>query len=271
MSLTARCLRNLLRNTHIIQVSNNTKAYNFRLLTQQQPTIRTIHTELAKFSASNSNRSLKDSFNAKKAEKPVVEEDDEDDFDFKNVKNMEQLKEKVLRNYLKEESKHNAKLMYVGGLTNQLKMAKILSLSSSVMGIGLLPFLSNTLSASTFFAQAFVYGTTGFFIFATPLLSQYLTRRYVSRMYYNEEEQKFKAVLFNFFLREYVLEFELKDVYVPDIPGAFSTLKLRTNNRSLFVDLNQIDDTRLVEKIMGYDKPFDIRKYTEGADKEKEN
>lgn len=140
----------------------------------------------------------------------------------------------------------------------------------SVMGIGLLPFLSKTLSTSTFFAQAFVYGTTGFFIFATPLLSQYLTRRYVSRMYYNEEEQKFKAVLFNFFLREYVLEFELKDVYVPDIPGAFSTVRLRTSNRSLFVDLNQIDDVRLVEKIMGYDKPFDIRKYTEGADKQKE-
>ena len=139
------------------------------------------------------------------------------------------------------------------------------------MGIGLLPFLTNTLSASTFFAQAFVYGTTGFFIFATPLLSQYLTRRYVSRMYYNYEEEKFKAILFNFFLFEYSLEFHIKEVYMPDIPGVFSTLKLKNNNgRSIFVDMNQIEDVKLVEKIMGYDKPFDIRKYTDANKTDKE-
>ena len=93
-------------------------------------------------------------------------------------------------------------------------------------------------------------------------------------MYYSAEEQKFKAILFNFFLREYVLEFELSDVYMPDIPGAFSTLKLRSSGRSLFVDLNQIEDVKLVEKILGYDKPFDIRKYADGAEnreKDKEN
>lgn len=62
---------------------------------------------------------------------------------------------------------------------------------------------------------------------------------------------------------EYVMEFDLKDVYMPDIPGVFSTLKIKSNKRSIFVDLNQIDDIALVEKIMGYDKPFDIRKYAE--------
>ncbi len=57
-------------------------------------------------------------------------------------------------------------------------------------------------------------------------------------MYYNYEEEKFKAVLFNFFLFEYSLEFHMKDVYMPDIPGVFSTLKLKNNSgRSIFVDI----------------------------------
>lgn len=268
-SMSLKSLRGLIRgtcNAHLASIPSRNERV-FRLITCQ----RSVHTNLTRLSASRPDQnSLKDSFNARKTNKEEVQpDDDDDDIDFEHVRNIDQLKQKVLEKYQKDEKKYNAQLVYVGGLTSQLKMAKILSLSSSAMGIGLLPFLTQTLSASTFFAQAFVYGTTGFFIFATPLLSQYLTRRYVSRMYYNYEEKKFKAVLFNFFLREYVMEFDLKDVYMPDIPGAFSTLKLKSNKRSLFVDLNQIDDVRLVEKILGYDQPFDIKKYTDqSSDKE---
>ncbi len=58
---------------------------------------------------------------------------------------------------------------------------------------------------------------------------------------------------------------------MPDIPGVFSTLKLKNNSgRSIFVDMNQIEDVKLVEKIMGYDKPFDIRKYTDADKTDKE-
>lgn len=88
-------------------------------------------------------------------------------------------------------------------------------------------------------------------------------------MYYNYEEKKFKAILFNFFLFEYKLEFDMNDVHVPDIPGIFSSLKVKSSKRNLFVDLNQVEDVKVVEKLLGYDKPFDINKYTdEKADKE---
>lgn len=166
-----------------------------------------------------------------------------------------------LEKYLNEEQKHNGKLIYAGSLTNQLKRAKILSLSSSLLGIMLLPFMSNTLSASGLFAKLFVFGTTGFFIFVTPLFSQFLSKRYVIRMYYNYEEKKFTAILFSFFMYEYKLEFKLDDVYVPDVPGPFSTIKLKKSNRSLFVDLFQFEDVGLAEKIYGYDKPMDYKKY----------
>jgi hypothetical protein len=149
----------------------------------------------------------------------------------------------------------------VGQLTSQLKVAKMLSLSSSLLGLMMLPLLTDTLSTSTLFAQLFVFGTTTFFIFVTPILSQILTRKYVSRMYYNYQEKKLTAILFNFFLFEYKLEFSLDDVYMPDMPGIFTTVKVKSNNRNLFVDLNQITDLTITEKILGYDREFDIKKY----------
>lgn len=41
--------------------------------------------------------------------------------------------------------------------------------------------------------------------------------------------------------------------------------------RSLFVDTHQIEDLELAERILGYDKPFDIRKYTGGVKGEKKD
>ena len=130
-----------------------------------------------------------------------------------------QVSEPKLKQYIKEETKYNGKLIYVGGLTRQLKSAKILSLTSSAMGIMLFPFLTDSLSASGAFAKLMVFGTTGFFIFVTPLLSLCLSRRYVSRLFYNYEEKKFTAILVSFLMYEYKLEFTIDDVYVPDIPG----------------------------------------------------
>lgn len=204
---------------------------------------------------------------ANKKEKPGVDEIDLKEHEklFKNIEEHERIEIENFsvkyKKYIDEEKIHNAKLIYVGKLTSQLKTAKTLSLSSSFLGILMLPFLQNTLSTSSIFAQFFVYGTSGFFIFVTPLFSQYMSKRYVTRLYYNYEEKKFKAILLSFFMFEYKLEFSLDDVFVPDMPGPFSTVKLKSNNRNLFIDLDQIDDASLIEKIYGYDKPFDMNKY----------
>jgi len=127
-------MRNLLKanNTKLSAAINKTPCYNFKLLTINQP----LHSNLVRFSSSsnNSNSSLKDSFNTRKPSKQETnkkdELDDEDDVDYEIVKNIDQLKQAVLAKYVKEEAKYNGKLVYVGGLTSQLKMAKILSLSS---------------------------------------------------------------------------------------------------------------------------------------------
>lgn len=192
---------------------------------------------------------------------PLMQKNELDD-EVERRMRMELMSPKI-KKYLEEEKKYNGKLVYVGQLTKQLKSAKFLSLSSSLLGIMLMPFLNDTLSTSSIFAQLFVFGTTGFFIFVTPMFSQFLGRRYVSRLYYNYEEKKFKAILLSFFMTEYKLEFSINDVFVPDIPGPFSTVKLKQTNRNLFIDLHQLQDVELAQKIYGYDKPFDIKKYSE--------
>lgn len=170
---------------------------------------------------------------------------------------------KKVQKFLDDEKKYNGKLVYVGRLTSQLFTAKTLSLSSSLLGLGLLPFLGQTLASSSLFSQVFVYGTTCFFIFVTPMFAQFLTRRYVSRLYYNYDEKRFKAVMLSFLMTEYKYEFALDDVHVPDLPGVFTTVQVKSSKRNLFVDLNTIADVGLVQKIYGYDKPFDIKKYTD--------
>merc|ERR1712112_185346 len=64
------------------------------------------------------------------------------------------------------------------------------------------------------------------------------------------------AVVYNIFVKPKKIEFKLKDVEVPEIPGPFCTFK--ANSVPLFVEGSQFSDIRHYGKIMGYDKPVDL-------------
>ena len=53
------------------------------------------------------------------------------------------------------------------------------------------------------------------------------------------------------------IKFKLNDVKVPDIPGMFCTFKAK--GRPLFVDGSEFYEPKHFGKIMGYDKPLDLR------------
>ncbi len=59
------------------------------------------------------------------------------------------------------------------------------------------------------------------------------------------------------------ITFRLDDVKVPDIPGMFTTFK--AHNVPLFVDGQQFSFPTHYGKIMGYDKPLDLR-WRDGPD-----
>ena len=53
------------------------------------------------------------------------------------------------------------------------------------------------------------------------------------------------------------IKFKLNDVKVPDIPGMFCTFKAK--GQPLFVDGSEFYEPKHFGKIMGYDKPLDLR------------
>jgi hypothetical protein len=160
--------------------------------------------------------------------------------------------------YLEQERKYG-KLIYKGQTTSKLKAIKIFSISTSLIGLGLVPYIC-TLQDIPLFAQVMALATTTLFTLCTPFFLQLLTRRHVNRLYYDYDKDKFTAFIFNFFLLEYKIEFSLNDIIVSD--GIFTTFLIKNlNKRPLFVDYNQIYDVSLVEKILGYDKPLNLKKY----------
>ena len=145
--------------------------------------------------------------------------------------------------------------IYDGILSTQIKLVKSFSLMTSCICIGFQPVLytySSANAAVVLGAGAFL----GFFTFATPLLIHSFSKKYVTKLYYNQVEDKYTAVVYNIFVKPKKIEFKLQDVEVPDIPGMFTTFK--ANSVPLFVESSQFKDLRHYGKIMGYDKPIDL-------------
>lgn len=53
-------------------------------------------------------------------------------------------------------------------------------------------------------------------------------------------------------------KFKVKDIQVPEIPGMFSTFVVN-GKTPLFVDASQFPDPEHYVKMMGYDKPLDLK------------
>jgi len=155
-------------------------------------------------------------------------------------------------NHLNAETEQE---IYNGILSTQIKLVKTFSLTTSFIGMAVQPVLwtySTASAAVVVGAGAFL----GFFTFVTPLLIHSFAKKYVTKLYYNQVEDKYTAVVYNFFLKPKRVEFKVKDVVVPDIPGPFCTFK--ANSVPLFVEGSQFTDIRHYGKIMGYDKPVDL-------------
>lgn len=91
--------------------------------------------------------------------------------------------------------------IYYGPLTPQIKAVKVFSLSSSAAGLIAQPIILKEASSigSTSLLIA-ICSVVGFFTFVTPLLLHFITKKYVTEIYYNPETSTYKAVTINFFL-----------------------------------------------------------------------
>ena len=161
----------------------------------------------------------------------------------------------VLSRWCHNTSPDTDQEIYNGILSTQIKLVKTFSLTTSMIGMAVQPVLwtySTANAAVVVGAGAFL----GFFTFVTPLLIHSFSKKYVTKLYYNQVEDKYTAVVYNIFVKPKKIEFKLKDVEVPDIPGPFCTFK--ANSVPLFVEGSQFSDIKHYGKIMGYDKPVDL-------------
>uniref|UniRef100_A0A0N4ZUH6 Transmembrane protein 70 homolog, mitochondrial n=1 Tax=Parastrongyloides trichosuri TaxID=131310 RepID=A0A0N4ZUH6_PARTI len=100
--------------------------------------------------------------------------------------------------------------------------AKIFSLSSSSAGLIMIPYLTSYLWTAaterpgmmvfTILANTFL----GILTF-TPLLLHFLTKRFVSNIYYNHDTKVYTSIQYNFLLRKMALQFKASDVVDPTI------------------------------------------------------
>merc|ERR1712032_1296592 len=91
--------------------------------------------------------------------------------------------------------------IYNGILSTQIKLVKGFSLTTSYIGLACQPVL---LSYSSHANAAIILGAgafLSFFTFATPLLIHTISKKYVTKLYYNQVEDKYTAVVYNLLLR----------------------------------------------------------------------
>ncbi|KAM3964459.1 transmembrane protein 70 homolog, mitochondrial [Aphomia sociella] len=166
----------------------------------------------------------------------------------------------TLQNHFSNKAKTEEKLeqIYYGPLTPQIKAVKIFSLSSSIAGLIAQPIIIK--EASTIGSTSLLIALSsvvGFFTFITPILLHVITKKYVTKIEYDDATSTYKATTINFFLVEKELDFKPEDVDVPDVPGMFTTMNAK--GKPLFIEARHFTNPVHYAKIMGYDKPMDFK------------
>jgi len=162
--------------------------------------------------------------------------------------------------FVPEEHEDPEMTIYHGILSTQIKLVKSFSLMTSIIGLGCQPLIYLKVSAAGSASLPVVVAGgafLSFFTFATPLLIHWVSKKYVTEMLYNRIENTYTAVTYSFLLRRKQITFKASDVTIPNIPGMFTTFQV--NGNSLFVDADSFQSAKHYGKLMGYDKPLDIR------------
>ncbi|XP_051174340.1 transmembrane protein 70 homolog, mitochondrial [Leptopilina boulardi] len=167
------------------------------------------------------------------------------------------------RNFSTNETKQNSSSssslqIYTGILTRQIRNIKIFSLFTSCLGIMAQPIIYQKMAQSN--GTATLIGVSVFFCFfaiATPLLLHIITKKYITHIKYLPEQDKYIASTYTIFLKEKQIDFKPKDVLVPDVPGMFTSCFIKKT--PLFLTPESFDDLYHYKRIMGYDKPIDLK------------
>ena len=156
-----------------------------------------------------------------------------------------------------KEVPEKGRLVYVGTLANLVKLVKAFSVSTSMMGLAIQPYLYQHSGNHPKALTVAIGGMLSFFIFLTPLMLHFITKRYVTLLYYDDKTGVYTATNYTFFVRERDTKFTPSEVTYPQVPGLFTTLSV--GGTSMFFDPNLFLEKEAYIRLMGYDKPMDLK------------
>lgn len=155
-------------------------------------------------------------------------------------------------------------LVYTGRMTQYVKGLKTLSLSTSLLALLAQPMVLSAAKDDLIF-KAGVMGSISAVVFCTPALVHFVTKKYVSDIYFNKDTKMFTLAYKSFFLRRKELEFKAEDVVIPFTPRMFVTHVVK--GRSCFIEFEEFRDKEIYKHMAGYDKPLDLT----GGNQDQEN
>lgn len=162
------------------------------------------------------------------------------------------------RTQLSDDTQYKQPLVvYRGPLTGQMKRLKVFSLFTSGVGMYVAPTVMAEMSKAGMGIAIMMGSVMGIFTLMTPALIHMVVRNYVTRLEYDAATDKYTACTITLLLRTRTVTFGVDEVEVPDIPGMFTTFVVR--GKSLFADANSFEPIEHFGRIMGYDRPVDLK------------
>lgn len=142
-------------------------------------------------------------------------------------------------------------LVYYGPLSSRVRGLKILSVSSSMTCMALLPYVFMRAENLPPFLQATCGLISGFFIFLQPCIIHWLVYRYVTALYYNRETKIFTVTTLTFIGTKKDMTFTKADIENVETPTLFE--RVRVKHRPLYMENDFFVDTAAFRMIMNYD------------------
>jgi len=162
----------------------------------------------------------------------------------------------------RNDQNSDTNVIYVGTLARHVRIVKVFSLSTSVAGICLQPFIYTKLSALPVVLAVAVGGFASFFIYLTPVFLHLVSKRYVTEITLDAITGEYSATTYTFFLRKKVHRFTADDVMVPNVPGLFTSI--RVHGVPLFIDRDLFTDRRYFVQLFKYTDPLEWEIVSEG-------
>lgn len=153
------------------------------------------------------------------------------------------------RSYSAKANSAPSELIYQGPLTTMVKVVKFFSLSTTIISACIIPYLLTYGQPGAMTSIGISFASV---MIATPVLLHWLSRSYVTRLYYDEDKEAYVAKTVTFILREATHNFSKRDVDVPSMANLFTTFQ--ANGRPFLVDPRGFINPNHFSQLMGYDQ-----------------